>query len=379
MDGHLRDGVVYVGGDGRHRFFDASGYGRTLSESEREEWGPSGVALSRVEAAHLLYRGDLDSVAEGDRTLDFRAFLARAGDAGGAGSRFLVRFLVYADLRERGFYLSPDREGWPSATGDSTTDFQVYARGSGPGDGNVAYRVRAVGERDPVRVATLDGTVLAVVDEESDVTYFETEAPDVEGTAGVDLPTGVAGDLLSDRAILWDPPADLYERGFFGQPLPGRAADDALQLSLVEAAHLAACGAVDFDAETGADPDRPVPALAVGDPTRGDYPAVVARGRAVEGERFDRRIRTYAALRANDVVPKTGFKFGADFRTYAELDSVDDLGHSELLVRALPAGTEISPRDLALDVRLAHGVRKRMAFALVGEGIEWRSASRLTP
>jgi tRNA-intron endonuclease len=378
MDGHLRDGVVYVGGDGRHRFFDASGYGRTLSGSEREEYGPSGVALSRVEAAHLLYRGDLDSVVEGDRTLDFRAFLARAGDAGGAGSRFLVRFLVYADLRERGFYLSPAREAWPNAAADPATDFLVYARGSGPADGEVAYRVRALGERDPVRVAALDGPVLAVVDEESDVTYFETERPELGGTAGIDLPDGVAGDLLSDRALLWDPPARIYERGFFGQPLPGRAADDALQLSLVEAGYLAARGAVSFDV-SGTDPGEAPPALGVGDYGRGGYPAVVVRGRAVEGERFDRRLRTYATLRASDVVPKTGFKFGADFRTYAELDAVDDLGHSELLVRALPAGTEVSPRDLALDVRLAHGVRKRMAFALVGEEVEWRSASRLTP
>jgi tRNA-intron endonuclease len=35
---------------------------------------------------------------------------------------------------------------------------------------------------------------------------------------------------------------------------------------------------------------------------------------------------------------------------------------------------------LALDVRLAHGVRKRMVFALVEDGtVTWRSAGRLTP
>jgi tRNA-intron endonuclease len=378
MDGHLRDGVVYVGDDGRHRFFDASGYGRTLGETEREEWGSSGVALSRVEAAHLLYRGDLAAIRDGERSLSFREFLARAGDARERGSSFLVRFLVYADLRERGFYLSPDREGWPNATGDTDTDFQVYARGSGPGDGDVTYRIRTLGERDPVRVADLDGPVLAVVDEESDVTYFETRSPDVGGTATVEYPDGVAGELLSDRAMAWDPPAELYRRGFFGQPLPNTPPGEALQLSLVEAAYLAARDAIAFGTDH-APLDPPVPELGVGDATTPDYRAVVSRGRTVEGERFDRRLRTYGALRSASIVPKTGFKFGADFRTYAELESVDDLGHSELLVRALPAGAEISPRDLALDVRLAHGVRKEMVFALVGEGIEWRSASRLTP
>ena len=80
------------------------------------------------------------------------------------------------------------------------------------------------------------------------------------------------------------------------------------------------------------------------------------------------------------MVPKTGFKFGADFRTYAAVDHVEDLGHSELLVRVLPAATVRSPRDVALDVRLAHGVRKRMVFALVdGDDVEWVAVGRLTP
>jgi tRNA-intron endonuclease len=95
----------------------------------------------------------------------------------------------------------------------------------------------------------------------------------------------------------------------------------------------------------------------------------------------------YAALRDRGLVPKTGYKFGADFRTYADVESVADLGHSELLIRVLDGGHTFSPRDLALDVRLAHGVRKEMVFALVdggdangdADGIEWLSVTRLTP
>jgi tRNA-intron endonuclease len=381
MDGHERDGVVYVGGDGRQRFFDARGYGRPLADDERERWGANGVALSRVEAAHLLYRGDLDGIEADGRRLDVRTFLARAGDADGRdGAGFLVRFLVYADLRERGFYLSPARERWPNADRRAGgVDFLVYPRGSGPRDGTVEHRVRAVGEREPVAVDSLDGPLLAVVDEESDVTYFETRRPDVSGSADGVPTAGADGTLLSDRAVVWDPPEALYRRAFFGQPLTDGADGGPLQLSLVEAAYLAAAGAVAFDADRPS-ADRAPPSLSVGG---GDgYAAVVARGRAVEGERFDRRLRAYAALRERGVVPKTGFKFGADFRTYAEFDSVDDLGHSELLVRAFPADRSVTPRDLALDVRLAHGVRKRMVFALVGgdgDGVAWRSASRLTP
>jgi len=112
----------------------------------------------------------------------------------------------------------------------------------------------------------------------------------------------------------------------------------------------------------------------------GGVDAVVDCGRRVEGDRFDRRLAVYSELRDDGVVPKTGFKFGADFRTYAAVDSVDDLGHSELLVRVLPADHRFAPRDLALDVRLAGGVRKEMAFALVdGDAVRWLSVGRLTP
>jgi tRNA-intron endonuclease len=72
------------------------------------------------------------------------------------------------------------------------------------------------------------------------------------------------------------------------------------------------------------------------------------------------------------------------------VSSVDDLGHSERLVRVLPDGHTFAPRDLSLDVRLAHGVRKEMVFAFTdgtshgpdvdpnGE-VEWLAVQRLTP
>ena len=158
--------------------------------------------------------------------------------------------------------------------------------------------------------------------------------------------------------LVWDPPATLYEQAFYGQPLDEETGTP-LQLSLVEAAALARRGVLDIE---------------------GGERAVVKRGRDVEGGRFDRRLAVYRALRNRNVVPKTGYKFGADFRTYADVETVDNLGHSELLVRVLPTQHTFSPRDLALDVRLAHGVRKRMVFALVKDGgVEWLSVSRLTP
>ena len=343
MDGTLRDDGVVVSGDARQRFHDARGYGRADG---------SEVTLARVEAAHLLYRGDLDAV-DGD---GFRAFFA---DSVTAGDRFAARFLVYADLRERGFYVSPAREGWPGAAADPAVDLVVFARGEKPG-GEVAYRVQVAGERQELPAAGLAGRVLAVVDEESEVTYFECgRGGGFDGATEYDLSEGTDADLMDDRVVCWGPPEGLYESAFYGQPMAGRDAAivDALHLSLVEAADLAARGALSLDAD-----------------------AVFDRGREVEGDRFDRRLAVYRELRDRGVVPKTGYKFGADFRTYDEVGSVSKLPHSEALVRVVRPDHRFHLRDLAEDVRLAGGVRKRMVFALAGDGSPaYLTVARLTP
>jgi tRNA-intron endonuclease len=335
MEGHLTDGLVEVGANARERYYDSRGYGRPNGD---------GVTLSRVEAAHLLYRGDLESV-DGQK---ISGFLADNDD-------IVVPFLVYKDLRDRGFYVSPAREGWVDEP--EGADFVVHPRGDGPWDGTTEYRVRVLGERASVLLRSLGDVVLAVVDEESELTYLRTDTPDVTGSSDSAIDGPIEADLLEDRVLCWEPPAALYERGFYGQRMDRD--DDTIQLSLLEAAYLTAEGVL----------------CVTGGPE-----AIEASGRAVEGERFDRRLVVYRALRDRGLVPKTGFKFGADFRTYADVEHVEDLGHSELLVRVLDADAVLSPRDLALDVRLAHGVRKRMVFALVSEGsVRWLSVGRLTP
>ncbi len=355
MDATYDGDLVRADRQAREQFYDARGYGRP---------DDGGIALDPVEAAHLLFRGDLDAVVDGrggsgDR-LDFRAFLASTAVSE-------VAFFVYKDLRDRGFYLSPTRESWVDET---TGDFEVYPRGDGPWDDTTAYRVRAVSERaavsaDEMRaLATADGEgtgVLAVVDEESEVTFLEIETPTLTGSTHHSIPD-IEGDLLADRVLVWDSPRALHQRAFYGQQLD--QGGDAVQLSLVEAAYLASQGH-----------------LTVEDSRSGGEAAVIERGRDVEGERFDRRLRVYSSLRTAGVVPKTGFKFGADFRTYADVDDVDNLGHSELLVRVLSTDHDFSPRDLALDVRLAGGVRKQMVFALTDTDgdIEWLTVGRLTP
>ncbi|QHS17900.1 tRNA-intron lyase [haloarchaeon 3A1-DGR] len=393
-DGELRGDGVHVGGDARQRFYDSGGYGRPL--------GGNAISLTPLEAAHLLFRGDLGAVTVGGEALGFEAFFVHAA---AAGDRFAVRFLVYSDLRDRGFYLSPTREGWPghNRLAGTNADFIVYERGASPPDGDVAHRLRVVGERESIPAAEIDGTTLAIVDEESDLTYFETRTADPTGETDYGPPTDLPGVLLEDRVVVWDAPTDLYDRGFYGRPLSGRAAtiDGALQLSLLEAAFLAERGALRLDetlalAGAAGDAERSDGVGTDGtgggasgadeaddegsDDAEGAADAIRRRGRAVEGDRFDRRLRVYADLRERAIVPKTGFKFGADFRTYLDVETVEDLPHSEHLVRVIEPDHAFVPRELSLDVRLAGGVRKRMVFALTdASSIDYRSVARITP
>ena len=356
MNGQLRDGVVEIGGNARQQFYDARGYGTPT--------GGNRIDVSRVEAAHLLFRGDLDAVVgpSGDR-LDFESFFV---DSASAADRFALRFLVYAELRDRGFYLSPAREGWPGEDGDDWTDLTVYPRGTKPGDGEPAHRVVVLGERASIPASEIQDRTLAVVDEESEISYLETDVPEFDGGTTYQPPDSLTGSLIEDRVVVWQAPEGFYDHGFYGQPLTAREAiiDSAVQLSLVEAAGLAAEGQLQL-----ADAEGPA------------IEAIRERGRTVEGERFDRRLAVYRTLRDQQVVPKTGYKFGADFRTYNTVESVEELPHSEYLVRVLRADHAFDPRELSLDVRLAGGVRKRMVFALTTEKgtIEWLTVSRLTP
>lgn len=343
MEGHFVDSLVEVGPNGRERYYDSRGYGRPRGD---------GVVLSPVEAAHLLYRGDLATVDN----LDFNSFLCEHDD-------IIVPFTVYRDLRARGFYISPARDGW--VADPSGIDFVVHPRGTGPWDGEVAYRIKVVGEWTTVRPAELDDLVLAVVDEESEVTYLAVNTPSLSGSNEPLDSNSFTGRLIDDRVVCPNPPSDVFTESFYGQWMGD--GKHLLQLSLLEAIYLVEIGHLEL--KDGID-------------------AVEQRGSDLEGNRFAFRRTVYRVLRDKGLVPKTGFKFGADFRTYSGVQSVEALEHSEHLVRVLPTGRSLSPQEIALDVRMAHGVRKRLVFAIVESddipdaaepSIYWRTIERVTP
>jgi len=92
---------------------------------------------------------------------------------------------------------------------------------------------------------------------------------------------------------------------------------------------------------------------------------VTATAAARIGPRYALLAAAYAQLRAAGCVPKSGFKFGADFRVYPSAAEDPTATHSAELVQLRPAG----------------GVRKRMVFALITElnAIHWVGIACLMP
>ena len=344
MHAELVDGEVRCPRSFTDRFHHPRSYGRVTADGA--------LALQPAEAAHLLARGDLDAVETPDGACDLAGFLAVTDAA--------TAFVVYRDLRARGFYCSPTAAGYPGAAADSG-DLAVYPRGAGHADGEIAFTVTVCDDRAAVAPTELGDAVLGVVDEDAEVTYFAPERLERPPQAAPPEPpaTPVPARLLPDRVLVDSVDSLGAPAAFYGQPLRGRDATvGPLQLSLVEAGYLAAAGWLALDAD-----------------------AVTAAAAARIGPRYAPLAAAYAQLRAAGYVPKSGFKFGADFRVYPPTADDPTATHSAELVHVRPADEPIAIRELSLHVRLAGGVRKRMVFAFTtaAGAIRWVAIARITP
>ncbi len=327
MKGTLTNAGVYVDAPARERLYDTRGYG--IPDGE-------GLILAPVEASYLLHRDDLESV-DG---VGFSEFLVR--------ETLVAEFAVYADLRNRGYYLGVAK--------NEPYEFTVYPRGKGPWDNAVAYRIRVVDERELLEASSLTAgaDTLAIVDEEGDISYYKISQPEFAGNDTYDQ-SSITGEIVANRVLVWEPPEGLHDEGFYGQRLYGRTATSGpVQLSLLEAAYLEACGFLELN----------------GSGTVLDY------GQHLGTERFTRRLTVYHRLREHGAIPKTGFKFGVDFRVYEDFDSVEAMksgkDHSESLIRIISPAYEFPPWKISQDVRLAGSINKAMVFALTeSDDIDW--------
>ena len=344
--GRFEDGRVRLGPEALPELYEQGYFGRPKGK---------GLELSLVEAAYLLDRSRVKILRDGEE-LDFRAFFQAASSL---EKGFEFRYVVYKDLRERGYYVQPGRP-----------DFRVYPRGGHPGKGPAEFYVLVISERNPLPLKEITEPVrlagqmrkklmLAIVDEESDITFYEARERSMTGMmAG--LENGGMATLLEDRVVLWDTEASrlLHEKGFYGKPIGER-----LQLSLVESAYLLEKDKIQLT-------DRQGRSVELAD--------LVARAGQID-EDFELKLGAYRDLREKSLVVKTGFKFGTHFRVYKQVQGTAKVPHSEYLVHTIPEDHVFMPPVLSRAVRLAHSVRKLMVFAYPDDGIRYLEIKRLKP
>jgi tRNA-intron endonuclease len=346
LSGRLNKDKVQLGQEAVAELYGQSYFGRPLSK---------GLELSLVEAVYLLDRSKIKVLNEG-KELDFQSLFEISSSL---EKGFEFRYVVYKDLRERGYYVQPGRP-----------DFRVYPRGGHPGKSAAEYYVLVISERTPLPLNSVLEPVclagqmrkklmLAIVDEESDITFYEAREKSLSGQMKEDKATGMA-TLLEDRVVLWDERTAtlLHEQGFYGQLVGGR-----LQLSLVESAYLLEQGQLQLADRLGYNLELE------------DFKE---RARKIE-EDFDFKYLAYKDLRSRALVVKTGFKFGSHFRVYKQVLGTTKIPHSEYLVHVVPSDHVFHLQALSRSVRLAHSVRKQMLFAYPDGEVKYLEIRRIRP
>lgn len=275
---------------------------------------------------------------------------------------FEIRYLVYRELRSRGYIVK---------LGQPPLDFRVFPRGGAPNKTPSKWWVGAISERWEFNLGdllkNLDRTtdvrkklLLAVVDEESDVTYYEVRRVTPKGRLGaLDIVQPVAGVLMADRVLVPDSAgaSSLHSGHNFGKLI-----GPTLQLSLIEAAFLVELGALKLsDAKTG----RGV-ALS----------SLRKRARELQPD-FDLRLDAFKDMKAKGLIVKTGFKYGSHFRAY---EGDPGKQHARYLVHAVPKDYTAMWPEVSRAVRLAHGVKKEILLGRVADKeVEYVSLSRYRP
>jgi len=307
-----------------------------------------GLELDLIEAAFLIECERLQVIKDGT-PVSFREMFCHASKQ---YDRFDTSYLVYRDMRNRGFIVKAESGHF---------DLSVFPRGSTMSDSRPQYLVRAVSERDTLDLEVFSKEVshteskgkkllYGVVDEEGDLTYYHMSAKNPGGGSLHSSFKHIAkGDLIGERVLVSEESQieNLRESGFYGKQM-----GNALQLSLIECCFLMEMGDLEVVSQSGG---------------KMSAEEMMDLGMRTQ-EEFDLRYGTFTDLRKRGMIVKTGFKYGAHFRVY---DGSPDEGHAKYLVHSVPRDKVMPWPEISRTVRLSGGVKKEILFCRTGEPMEY--------
>lgn len=159
---YLDGKVIAEASDASRDFYEKSRYGEPLQKNYQ---------YSLVEALYLVERGKM-VVIDGKKELSFDKLRKIAIKL---EANFFVRYAAFKDMRNRGYIVKTALK--------FGADFRVYDRGVKPGDDHAKWILYPVAEtnmltwfefsaKNRVAHSTRKKLLIAVVDEESDCTYY---------------------------------------------------------------------------------------------------------------------------------------------------------------------------------------------------------------
>ena len=146
---------------------------RTYEKSRFGEPKGKRFYYSSVEALYLLEDEKMEVVDGKNKSLNFDQFVKKAKKL---DSRLLVRYLVYKEMRKRGYIVKTALK--------FGADFRVYDRGVKPGEDHAKWVLFCVNEKESstwyefsaknrVAHSTKKNLLMGVVDDEGDVTFYQ--------------------------------------------------------------------------------------------------------------------------------------------------------------------------------------------------------------
>jgi tRNA-intron endonuclease, archaea type len=157
--------IITESSDVARELYNQSRYGEQQQDGK--------IHLSLIEACYLLEKEKIELVDGRNHSLSFEEYLKKATKQ---DPNFFIRYAVFKDLRNRGYIVKTALK--------FGADFRVYDRGVKPGEDHAKWVVYPVHEdssltwyefaaKNRVAHSTKKRLLLAVVDDESDVSFWE--------------------------------------------------------------------------------------------------------------------------------------------------------------------------------------------------------------
>ncbi len=319
----MRESFTGIISDGRVIVRDVVEAGKIHSKGQTGEFIKGGaLSLTFVEAFYLMNEGKLTV-----ENLTLSEFLRYAVER---THDFEVRYLVYRDLRKRGFMVRENGH-IKAVRGVEENEYLI-----------VPVYERVTFSFDDIFEKVGDGKrIFAVVDGDGDLTYYSIEREDPWGPLKLRSEENVYVMFLGEMGFAEDF-GGIHKKGFYGKII-----EKNLHLSAIECVYLERKGITEIKD--------------VGGKTRSAEGII--KEMCVSDPEFERKIRIYSDLRDRGLIVKTGFKYGTHFRVYVR----DIEHHAPYLVHAVPENYVGTWPEISRGVRLAHGVKKNFLLAEASE------------